>query len=189
MITRPLPTAAALFVLVTIGCSSDSGPNSGDSGAADSGASEAACSSGEAAVDLGTGDDSFEPLEDGDPVNVINGPQGGQHVVGSVHTFNMTSVATVQLTIQRAEDDSYVSDQTYRLQFLEEDAEQCEWTYLGLFAYLGFVSLAEDDADFLWKDAIMRIEVTDDNGRTATDEIVVVPELEPIGPGNDDPVE
>jgi hypothetical protein len=189
MISRTLPKTAALFALAAIGCSGNSGPNSDDSAAADSGVSGAGCSSGEASVELGTGEDAFEPLQDGDPVSVINGPQGGQHILGSVRTSNMTSVATVRLSIQRAEDDSYVSDQTYRLQFFEDDAERCEWSYPGLFAYLGFVSLAQDNANFLWLDAIMRIEVTDNNGRTMSDEVMVIPELEPLATGDEDPPE
>ena len=50
-----------------------------------------------------------------------------------------------------------------------------------MYGYLGFVTGPDDDADFLWRDAMMSIEVTDDNGRTASDEVRVVPELgEPL---------
>ncbi len=36
------------------------------------------------AVELGTGDIAFEPLSDGADIDVIQGPQGGFHVLGSV---------------------------------------------------------------------------------------------------------
>ena len=39
---------------------------------------------GEGGADLGTGADFFEPLEDGDDLLVVYGPQGGYHVDGSV---------------------------------------------------------------------------------------------------------
>ena len=153
----------------------------------DSGAAASACEAGDPSVELGTGEVAYEPLSDGDPVEVINGPQGGQHILASVRTSGMTSIATVHLTIQRAQDESYVSDQTYRLQFFEDPdrGSACAWLYPGLYGYLGFVSVAEDDADFLWKDAIMRVEVTDEAGQTASDSVVVVPELGPAAPGGD----
>lgn len=42
-----------------------------------------ACGS-EAEVRLGTGEIEFEPLEDGGTIPVVQGPQGGFHLVGSV---------------------------------------------------------------------------------------------------------
>lgn len=157
----------------------------------DSGRVEAAegCTTGPASVELGTGEDAFVALEDGDEVEVINGPQGGQHMLASVRTSGMTSVATVRLHIQRAEDDSTVSDQTYRLLFFEEPGREddCAWLYPGLYGYLGFVAVAEDDANFLWKDAIMSVEVTDEAGQTGADSRIVVPVLGESSPGTDPP--
>ena len=40
--------------------------------------------SGPPIATLGTGDTAFEPLSDGDTIFVIQGPQGGFHVLGSV---------------------------------------------------------------------------------------------------------
>ena len=168
-------------------CAGASGDAPGASSPDDSGGVAASCDSGSGAVELGTGETTYEPLSDGDPVVVINGPQGGQHILASVRTTGMSSIATVQLTIQRAADESFVSDQTYRLQFFDDpdrDAD-CAWLYPGLYGYLGFVSVAEDDADFLWRDAIMRVEVTDEAGQAASDSVRVVPELEPAAPGGD----
>lgn len=142
------------------------------------------CAAGDASVALGTGQSTFEAIDDGDTVIVINGPQGGQHILASVRTWNMTSVAMVHLTIRRAHDSSMVSDQRYRLQFFPQEGAaegDCAWLYPGMYGYLGFVTGPDDDADFLWQDAWMSIEVTDDNGRSASDEVRVVPELgEPL---------
>ena len=38
----------------------------------------------EPSVQIGTGDSMFEPLVDGDEITVIQGPQDGYHVLGSV---------------------------------------------------------------------------------------------------------
>lgn len=185
-----LPIAVTLAA-----CSEPSEPpvGQGPAGQGDSGAPPGPCSAGDASVALGTGQTTFESIDDGDSVVVINGPQGGQHILASVRTWNMTSVAMVHLTVRRAQDDSVVSDQLYRLQFFpQEDAGEgdCAWLYPGMYGYLGFVTGPDDDADFLWREALMSIEVTDNNGRSASDEVRVVPELgEPLSgdEGDGDP--
>lgn len=58
------------LVLALVGCAPE-----GDGG-------EAAAPLG---CEVGTGYDAFEPLEEGDPVDIIAGPQGGYHVFTSVH--------------------------------------------------------------------------------------------------------
>ena len=178
----------ALSGLLLLACADPAGPgqSAGDkTDGTDDGTPAASCVEGEPRIELGTGETSFEPLEDGDPVIVVNGPQGGQHILGSLKTWNMTGIATVHFTIQRASDQSYVSDQVYRLQLFEEG--DCAWSYIGMYGYLGFVAAPNDDS-FLWLDAIMRMEVTDENGRTASDEVTVVPELgAPIDEPTDDP--
>ena len=43
----------------------------------------AACEDPEPGIEVGTGEREFEPLEDGDDILIIQGPQGGFHVLGS----------------------------------------------------------------------------------------------------------
>jgi len=43
-----------------------------------------ACVAAEPALELGTGEIAFEPLEDGDSIYVIHGPQGGYHLLASL---------------------------------------------------------------------------------------------------------
>ena len=40
-------------------------------------------------AELGTGEDSFVAIADGDEIEVIQGPQGGYHILGSVLTSNL----------------------------------------------------------------------------------------------------
>lgn len=42
------------------------------------------CPSGPPSLALGTGQTHFEPLTDGDPLDMLRGPQGGFHVFGSL---------------------------------------------------------------------------------------------------------
>src|SRR5690349_18644648 len=53
-----------------------------------------ACASGDIAVDVGTGDDAYVPLADGDTVTMVHGPQGGWHVeTGGLVTNSEPEVA------------------------------------------------------------------------------------------------
>ena len=40
-------------------------------------------------IELGTGERAFEPLSNGDPVEIVFGPQGGYHVWGTVRAGNV----------------------------------------------------------------------------------------------------
>lgn len=53
------------------------------------------------AVELGTGELAFVPLADGDELDVIFGPQGGYHVLGSVRTLDIEPGDTEDLANPR----------------------------------------------------------------------------------------
>lgn len=125
-------------------------------------------------AEAGTGETEFVPLEDGDPVVVVNGPQGGQHILGSLRTWNTDGVVAVRYTLTLAIEGTVLSDQTYRIQMFEEG--ECQWVYPGMFGYLGFVY--GDGEGILKRDVVMRMEVEDANGLTAEDEVLVVPVAE-----------
>ncbi len=122
-------------------------------------------------ADVGTGETEFVPLEDGDTVVVINGSQGGQHILGSLRTWNTDGVVAVRYTLTLLFDGSLISDQTYRLQMFEEGP--CQWVYPGMLGYLGFVY--GDGQGILKREVLMRMEVEDVNGLQASDEVTVIP--------------
>ena len=151
------------------GPSEDSGLTT-DSGRADSGLTDP-CLAEPPRADVGTGETEFIPLEDGDTVVVINGSQGGQHILGSLRTWNTDGVVAVRYTLTLLFDGSLISDQTYRLQMFEEGP--CQWVYPGMLGYLGFVY--GDGQGILKRDVLMRMEVEDVNGLLASDEVTVIP--------------
>ena len=63
-------------LLLLTGCPTAGGPGSGDPNDPDG--------TGEPAVDIGTGEIEFVPLEDGDDLALVEGPQGGYHLFGAL---------------------------------------------------------------------------------------------------------
>jgi hypothetical protein len=61
-------------------------------------------------LEVGTGEQEFEPFEDGDTVPLIRGPQGAQHVAVSVRVFELDPRGTVlDLRLTRDRDGMVVS--------------------------------------------------------------------------------
>lgn len=166
--------AAALpLALSLVGCTHAGPGAAGDSAAANG---SDACAQEAPTAQLGTGDTTFIPVQDGDELPVIHGSQGGNHILGSIRVAHMNPIALVHFSIA-AESGEVVSDQTYRILLIEEG--ECAASALGLYAYLGFMgggTESEDVAtDLLWTNARMQIEVTDADGRFASAAATIVP--------------
>lgn len=50
-------------------------------------------------IDLGTGQDAFVPLTDGDELAMVAGPQGGHHVLAAVRFWHVPGPVTLQLEL------------------------------------------------------------------------------------------
>jgi hypothetical protein len=57
-----------------------------------------ACAEAEPAIELGTGEIEFEPLSDGGEIEVVRGPQGGYHLLGSVRVAGIDPGNTEDLS-------------------------------------------------------------------------------------------
>jgi hypothetical protein len=138
------------------------------------------CFVGEPMVEIGTGEAVFEAIDDGDPIQIIQGAQDGHHILGSLRTLNTTGVVAINFDITPDYSGETISAQRYRLQLLPDPIRgDCAWIMTGLYAYLGQVNPA--GAPFVGEDAVMRMELVDDDGREAADQVSVVPFL-PLGP-------
>lgn len=127
-------------------------------------------------AEVGTGDSSFVPLQDGDSVVIVNGPQGGQHILGSLRTRHTTDVVAVHYTITLQSDGTSLSDVTYRLQMLPDG--DCGWVYPWLYGYLGFVVGTPDTPGIEDQPVIMRMDIEDQDGRQASDQVIVTAVLQ-----------
>lgn len=161
------------------GGSSDPGVDTADStGTIDTG--EPQCTDEGPIVEIGTGEYVFETLDDGDAIEVHHGSQDGHHILGSIRTRNTSNIATIHFEIVPEYSGEAISIQDYRMQMLPDPMQgECAWVITGMYAYLGKIDPA--GAEFLHKDATMSMVLVDNDGRTASDSVTVVPFLPAIG--------
>ena len=69
-----------LLLIVLLGCGAESNP-----------ASDPEPPAVPPAIEMGTGEWDWEPLEDGQEIDVIQGPQGGFHLLGSVRVAGIAA--------------------------------------------------------------------------------------------------
>ena len=161
------------------GSSSDPGVDTADTtGMNDTG--ETRCADRGPVVEIGTGEDVFETIEDGDAIEVHHGSQDGHHILGSIRTRNTASIATIHFEIVPDYDDEPVAIQDYRMQLLPDPMQgECAWIITGMYAYLGRID--PSGAEFLNQSATMSMVLVDNDGKTASDSVTVVPYLPPVG--------
>jgi len=134
------------------------------------------CAQGDPILEVGTGEEAFELLSNGDDIQVIHGTQDGHHILGSLRAQNTTEIAVVRFQIIPVSDGVPVSDQTYRLQMLPDPSgEPCSWMTIGMYAYLGRID--PDAAPFLDNPVALQMDLIDDNDRAISRSLEVVPFL------------
>jgi hypothetical protein len=161
MVPRPasLCLLAAAFLLG--GCPPPAPP---DGGVVDAGV----CGSGPPTLEVGTGASAFIPLQDGDPVTIINGPQGGSHIWGALRTCGLDPAnVTINYKV-------YVIDSATQLsstQFLIPlQADEGWWGTSGLTGFVWDASYVRN------KQVLLIMEATDGNGVFASGQKRVVPQ-------------
>jgi hypothetical protein len=165
------------MLLALLACGGDDGkpecgPDSGD-----------VCGCEPAGVEVGGGEDSFEPVEDGAAATMVHGPQGGWHVLGSARLTNTADMVTIDYDIEVPSLGAVVSDNTYRVVIVRDG--DCAGYYPGMFGYLDVGALVSGDADtppelLAGEELVLRMSITDADGRTATDELRVVATPDPV---------
>ena len=147
----------------------------------------AACTSApDPAIELGSGELEWLPLSDGDDLEVIYGPQGGYHFLGSVriHGFDPgdhRDVAADNNPTTRFEAEVDGKDLVIIEPFTQgyepapTSAEPYTHQIIGRFVIIGI----DNDDDINGKDVRFFVEVEDHLGSTWTDErtLVVVPNI------------
>jgi len=126
------------------------------------------------AIYIGTGEEAFEPLSEGDEVPIISGPQGGWHIWQSIETYNLGVIADTHLSITLASTGETVSDGRYLVGLLEDEEMECRNYYFGLFGFLDIDDLAYKDCDtppelLGYREVCLNVEVTDEHGVEASD--------------------
>ncbi len=138
-----------------------------------------ACASpGGAGVELGTGTTAFTPLGDGDEVYIVQGPQGGYHLDGSVRATgivhgdpedlsspdNPTTVFRVLRAGEAVSGTANQPDVSYT-QGLDESAEPTFCEMVGRRVYLNI----GDDDDLVGSTLTVEVTLSDVDGRVLMD--------------------
>lgn len=97
-------------------------------------------------VQVGTGERDFQPLEVGEDVTMVHGPQGGWHMLGSARLTGLGEVVRIHFTITDLESGVVVSDNNYRVALLMEE-DGVSGYYPGMYGYLDVADLAQGEAD------------------------------------------
>lgn len=126
------------------------------------------CESGVASLEVGEGEEGFEPLQAGDPVVMVHGPQEGWHITGAIRTWNTEDIVRLHYTVTvPAFDDATIVDQTYRFKLVPED--ECGGTQPALTGFIVMDELTDDESIephelLAYETVVMRMHLTDDAG-------------------------
>ncbi len=181
------------FIAAVLGCSGDEGPGrtkdkedvgppieddtstpTDDSGSNDD--TGWTCTDGTPHLEVGTGEEGFEPLTTGQPVTMVHGPQGGWHILGSARVWNMEPIVDIQFRITAVDQDVVVAENVYRVATVLES--QCTGLFWGMYGYLDVHEMAEGEQDtppelLAYEDLEMRMVITDRTGAEVESAIVV----------------
>lgn len=97
-----------------------------------------ACTSASIALDVGTGQEGYVPLEDGDTVTMVHGPQGGWHVESAGLVANSATDVTILPRI-RSESlgiDITGTQQTEFVGLVDYDDGSCAGVFYGIRAFV-----------------------------------------------------
>lgn len=156
-----------------------------DDGAGDDGKDSDVVPDYDPAVEIGTGEDVFEPVADGGTVYVVFGPQGGYHLLGSLRAQGIVPGDTDRLdeptnpvTTFRVFRDGAPIDTglTYQQGLDPVPGEPGIYSMIGRFLILDIT----DDAELDGVELEMEVEVTDADGVVVTDRRRVVGEPHPL---------
>ena len=151
-------------------------PHTGDTGGTES------CFEQPPAVEVGTGDSTFEELDELVPVEVVFGPQGGYHMLAAVRACHMDAIVTVHLTITDELSGVVVSDVSYLAPTYDE-GDCCRFRadlygYLDVSAVPGAAGMGA--GEYLnGKVVVYELQVEDDLGNEATSAVRVTADYTP----------
>lgn len=143
-------------------------------------------------VKLGTGDEAFVPVADGDEITIVFGPQGGYHLVGSMRASGIVpgdpddlSDPTNPITAFRVWDET--GDPISGLQgadqvLYQEGLEPTDTP--GLFEMIGrrvFLDILSDD-EIVGTELTVEVEVHDTNDLIVADRHTVIAVPHPLNP-------
>lgn len=126
---------------------------------------------------IGSGEHTWADLPEGSQLEMVHGPQGGWHMLGSAKLCNTRNVATIHFTITDNDSSVVVSDNTYRVALVTEEDSCCGY-YPGMYGFLSVSDLAEGELNtppelLACHEVTLTMETTDSGGHSQTESTIV----------------
>jgi hypothetical protein len=122
---------------------------------------------GDATLELGTGESRFEAVEPGGEVLLVRGSQGGYHVWMSMRALGLQGERMDMLLEVQPTDGSMAVQQSWVRVFMDELETGSE--------YVGWPATIRDAECFVGREVLVRAAITDERGKTAVGEMLIVP--------------
>lgn len=176
-----------LFVLLVACAPEDATTDGANGGPTNETTSEVfdthACAHGELTVALGTGITEYQPLDPGDEVMMVDGPQSGWHMDVAGLLIDAPEVVQVDVAVFDAQGQVWFGDQaTNRIALVGWDDSACEGSFYGVRA----MSVPQLDIDTVCalagQPATVEVTVTDlfaSNPEPVTEVLGITFELDP----------
>jgi hypothetical protein len=119
-------------------------------------------------IELGTGEYAYEPVEDGQDIPLIHGPQGGYHVWVGLRMRDMNPNGMRLDTAVELADTATPVGRPLFFRFTMFRGESGEFEYAGLPEQL-------EPAEVEGRAIRIEVVATDRGGRTATDAMIAIP--------------
>jgi hypothetical protein len=117
-------------------------------------------------LEVGTGLSGFEPVSDGQSLEVIFGPQGGYHVWAAIRASKKdVTPDRAQVRVKLIKDGTVLSENPYQLNLVDSG---------GFYEWYALQALVPDPAVVDGQTVTVRIELSDRIGRSAADEVTIV---------------
>ena len=141
------------------------------------------CLSDDAWAVIGTGENSWVDIENGDPITMVHGPQCGWHVLGSARVGNMGRYVQIHYTIQDLESGTVVADNRYKIGLNMTDT--CTGEFPGMYAYLDVTSMAEGEKDtppelLAYNELELAMHISNDFGDELHQSLTVIAQPDPM---------
>lgn len=150
----------------------------------DSGSGEELGCFGDApSVRIGSGESEFEVVDPGAGLTMVHGPQGGWHMLASVWAENVDQIVEIEFAIRVKETGAVVSDNSYRVALVTDG--ECGGYFPGMYGYLSVDEIEDGELDtppelLSYETLVISMMVTDAEGRTASSELEVLAEPDPV---------
>ena len=147
---------------------------------------ESECACLEPRLEVGTGERSFIPLEDGDDLEIVHGPQGGWHLLAAAWAENMRDVVQFEIWAEFEETgERFTTQMSYRAPLVCEDT--CVGVFTDIFMFID-VNHFEDfipPTTMACESVLMGICASDHDGREACGEkrVRAVPDPDDVKEG------